>query len=67
MPISVRRFVPIAVIAAALCFTIVSASAPAPDPGVPHLIHAYEGWVALGVVVLALVGAGVLVRRSLRR
>jgi len=34
---------------------------------VPHLIHAYEGWVALAVVVLALAGAGLLIRRALRR
>ena len=33
----------------------------------PHLIHEYEGWVALAVVVLSLAAAGVLVRRALRR
>jgi ABC-type enterobactin transport system permease subunit len=33
----------------------------------PHLIHAYEGWVALAVVVLALAGAGLLIKRALRR
>ena len=67
MPISLRRFAPIAAIAAALCVSILVVPAPAQDPGVPHLVHANEGWVALGVVVLALVGAGVLVRRALRR
>jgi type IV secretory pathway VirB2 component (pilin) len=39
----------------------------AQEPPAQHLIHAYEGWVALAVVVLALIGAGLLVRRALRR
>ena len=38
-----------------------------PHPRTPHLIHEYEGWVALAVVVLSLTGAGLLVRRALRR
>jgi len=33
----------------------------------PHLIHTYEGQVALGVVVLSLLGAAWLIRRALRR
>ena len=57
---------------AALCLAILVATltvtpAHAHVSGVPHLIHEYEGWVALAVVVLALAGAGVLLRRSLRR
>ena len=67
MSISLRRFAPIAAIAAAMCVAVFSIPAHAHDTGVPHLVHAYEGWAALGVVVLALLGAVMLVRRALRR
>ncbi len=68
MPFSLRRFVPVAAIMLAICAAVLSAGpAQAHDTGVPHLIHEYEGWVALGVVVLAVTGAGLLVRRALRR
>lgn len=48
---------------------LLSATVPvqAHESGAPHLIHAYEGWVALAVVVLSLLAAGVLIRRALRR
>ncbi|MFC5460255.1 hypothetical protein [Massilia niabensis] len=67
-----RRLAPRLVPAAPLCLAILVAiltatPAQAHASDVPHLIHEYEGWVALAVVVLALVGAGVLLRRSLRR
>jgi len=68
MPFSLHRFVPVAAIMLAICAAVLSAGpAQAHDTGVPHLIHEYEGWVALGVVVLAVTGAGLLVRRALRR
>ena len=52
----------------AICAAVLTGGpAQAHDTGVPHLIHEYEGWVALGVVVLAITGAGLLVRRALRR
>lgn len=63
-----RRLIPVAAIALAICAAVLtSAPAHAHDTGVPHLVHEYEGWVALAVVVLALTGAGLLVRRALRR
>ena len=68
MSFSLRRFSPVAAIMLAICVAILSAGpAQAHDTGVPHLIHEYEGWVALGVVILAATGAGLLVRRALRR
>lgn len=68
MPFSLRRFAPVAAIMLAICAAVLSAGpAQAHDTGVPHLIHEYEGWVALGIVVLAVTGAGLLVRRALRR
>jgi len=68
MPFSLRRFAPVAAIMLAICAAVLTAGpAQAHDTGVPHLIHEYEGWVALGVVVLAITGAGLLVRRALHR
>ena len=68
MPFSLRRFAPVAAIMLAICVAVLSAGpAQAHNTGVPHLIHEYEGWVALAVVVLAAAGAVLLVRRSLRR
>jgi hypothetical protein len=68
MPFSLRRFAPVAAIMLAICAAVLTGGpAQAHDTGVPHLIHEYEGWVALGVVVLAITGAGLLVRRALRR
>jgi hypothetical protein len=64
MPPFLRRLAPIAAILAA---TFTSAPAQAHETGMPHLIHEYEGWVALVVVVLSLLGAGLLIRRALRR
>ena len=63
-----RRLAPItAILVAILAAALTTTPAQAHETGLPHLIHEYEGWVALAVVVLSLVGAGVLVRRSLRR
>ena len=63
-----RRLAPIAaLLPAVLASTFTAAPAQAHETGMPHLIHEYEGWVALAVVVLSLVGAGFLVRRALRR
>jgi hypothetical protein len=63
-----RRVAPIAaLLLAILAATFTAAPAQAHETGMPHLIHEYEGWVALAVVVLSLVGAGLLVRRALRR
>jgi len=68
MPFSLRRFAPVAAIMLAICAAVLGAGpARAHDSGVPHLIHEYEGWVALAVVVLAATGAGLLLRRALRR
>jgi hypothetical protein len=65
---SLRRLTPIAAILAAILAATFSATpAQAHETGLPHLIHAYEGWVALAVVVLSLVGAGLLIRRALHR
>lgn len=61
------RFVPIAALCLAILVATLTTPAHAHASGVPHLIHEYEGWVALAVVVLSLVGAGLLIRRSLRR
>ena len=63
-----RRLTPIAaLLLAILAATFTAAPAQAHETGMPHLIHEYEGWVALAVVVLSLLGAGLLVRRALRR
>lgn len=63
-----RRVAPIAaLLLAILAATFTAAPAQAHETGMPHLIHEYEGWLALAVVVLSLVGAGLLVRRALRR
>ncbi|THC41642.1 hypothetical protein [Massilia sp. Mn16-1_5] len=68
MPRFLRRLVPIAaILLAILAASFGAAPAQASEGDTPHLIHAYEGWVALAVVVLSLAGAGVLVRRALRR
>lgn len=68
MPPFLRRLAPIAaLLLAILAATFTAAPAQAHETGMPHLIHEYEGWVALAVVVLSLVGAGLLVRRALRR
>lgn len=68
MPRFLRRLVPIAAILLAILAAIFGAPpAQASDANMPHLIHEYEGWVALAVVLLSLAGAGVLVRRALRR
>ena len=63
-----RRLAPIAaILLAILASTLTAAPVQAHETGAPHLIHEYEGWVALAVVVLSLTGAAVLVRRALRR
>lgn len=63
-----RRLAPIAaLLLAILAATFTTTPAQAHETGMPHMIHEYEGWVALAVVVLSLVGAGLLVRRALRR
>lgn len=68
MPPFLRRLAPIAaILLAILAATLTAGPAQAHETGLPHLIHEYEGWVALAVVVLSLLGAGFLVRRSLRR
>jgi hypothetical protein len=64
MPSLKRRAAHLAVILPAVLATV---SVQARELPGPHLIHAYEGWVALAVVVLALAGAGLLVKRALRR
>jgi hypothetical protein len=68
MPPSLRRLAPIAaILVAVLAATFTSAPAQAHEAGTPHLIHEYEGSIALAVVVLSLLGAGLLIRRALRR
>jgi hypothetical protein len=63
-----RRLAPIAaILIAILAATLTAVPAQAHETGALHLIHEYEGWVALAVVVLSLTGAGLLVRRALRR
>jgi len=63
-----RRLAPIAaILIAILAATLTAAPVQAHETGMPHLIHEYEGWVALAVVVLSLSGAALLVRRALRR
>jgi len=54
-------------IAATLSATSIALPVQAHEANMPHLIHTYEGQVALGVVVLSLLGAGWLIRRALRR
>ena len=66
MPPFLRRATHVAAILPAV-LAAVPVSVRAQERTAPHLIHAYEGWVALAVVVLALVGAGLLIRRALRR
>lgn len=68
MPPSLHRISHgIAILAAAL--TAFSMTLPAQTQEVlePHLIHEYEGGVALAVVILSLAAAGVLIRRAIRR
>ncbi|MGJ9418409.1 hypothetical protein ACHAC9_11685 [Massilia sp. CMS3.1] len=68
MSLFLRRLVPVAaLLVAILAATFPVAPAQAHETGMPHLIHEYEASAALAVVVLSLVGAGLLVRRSLRR
>ncbi len=68
MPPFLRRLAPIAaILIAILAASLTAIPAQAHETGMPHLIHEYEGWVALAVVVLSLTGAGLLVRRALRR
>jgi hypothetical protein len=63
-----RRLAPNVPLCLAILVAMLSATpARAHATGVPHLIHEYEGWAALAVVVLALLGACVLLRRALRR
>ena len=64
----VHRLAPTAAVLLAIpAATLTAASAQAQDMDMPHAIHAFEGWVALAVVVLSLVGAGLLIRRAVRR
>ena len=64
----VRRLAPsVAVPLAITAATLTAASAQAHEIGIAHPIHEFEGWVALAVVVLSLVGAGLLIRRAVRR
>jgi hypothetical protein len=68
MPLFLCRAAPlIALLPAILAASLSVAPAQAHETGMPHPIHEYEGWLALAVVVLSLVGAGLLVRRALRR
>ena len=63
-----RRLAPIAAILIAIfAATLTAVPAQAHETGMPHLIHEYEGWVAMAVVVLSLAGAAMLIRRALRR
>jgi hypothetical protein len=63
-----RRLAPIAaILVAILAASLTAAPAQAHETGMPHLIHEYEGWVALAVVVLSLLSAGLLIGRALRR
>jgi len=63
-----RRLAPVAaILVAILAASLTALPVHAHDTGMPHPIHEYEGWMALAVVVLSLLGAGVLVRRALRR
>jgi len=57
----------IAILAAALTAFATTLPAQAQEALEPHLIHEYEGKVALAVVILSLAAAGVLVRRAVRR
>ena len=68
MSFPLRRLAPIAVILASILLAIITAApAHACETGMPHLVHEYEAWVALAVVLLALVSAALLVRRALHR
>lgn len=68
MPLSLHRAPRgIAFLAAVLAALATILPAQAQEVFEPHLIHEYEGWVALAVVILALAAAGVLVRRAVRR
>ena len=68
-PHRLARFaeVPVSKFTAPILAAVTAAPASAHETGMPHLIHEHEGWVALAVVVLSLVGACLLVRRALRR
>lgn len=57
----------IAILLAVLAATFMTVPAAAQESAGPHLIHEYEGWVALAVTVLSLASAGVLIRRAMRR
>jgi type IV secretory pathway VirB2 component (pilin) len=68
MPPFLRRLAPIAaILVAILAATLTAAPAQAHETGMPHLIHEYEGWVALAVAVTSLLAAGLLIMRALRR
>ena len=54
-------------VAATFAAASIACPVQAHEANMPHLIHIYEGQVALGVVVLSLLGAGWLIRRALRR
>ncbi|KQQ87083.1 hypothetical protein [Massilia sp. Leaf139] len=63
-----RRLAPLmAILLAILASTLMATPAQVHEDHTAHLIHAYEGWAALAVVVLSLAGAGLLIRRALRR
>ena len=63
-----RRLAPLmAILLAILAAILVMAPVHMHEDHTAHLIHAYEGWAALAVVVLSLAGAGLLIRRALRR
>ena len=64
MSSSLRHHCLVAGIFAAIAITL---PVQAHEANMPHLIHTYEGQVALGVVVLSLLGAAWLIRRALRR
>lgn len=63
-----RRLVPLtAILLAILVATLIAAPPAVQENEMPHLIHEYEAWAVLTVVLSCLAGAGVLIRRALRR